>query len=111
MLIAFLNPIHAFNLNLAIYEEYSGPRADTCPGDLIKDEALQDKVICDIYGNARDSGDIYLAILNRFYSLPLLFGHFAPRAITARLLYGAAWILHIPEHLPHFQISFLHSEH
>ncbi|WP_120955922.1 hypothetical protein [Helicobacter mehlei] len=68
LLSVFLNPIHAFNLNLAIYEEYDGPRADTCPGDLIKDEALQDKVICDIYGNARDSGDINLAILNRFYS-------------------------------------------
>ncbi|WP_104759675.1 hypothetical protein [Helicobacter bizzozeronii] len=68
LLSVFLNPIWAFNLNLAIYEEYDGPRADTCPGDLIKDEALQDKVICDIYGNARDSGDIDLAILNRFYS-------------------------------------------
>ncbi|WP_210630321.1 hypothetical protein, partial [Helicobacter bizzozeronii] len=50
LLSVFLNPIWAFNLNLAIYEEYVGPRADTCPGDLIKDEALQDKVICDIYG-------------------------------------------------------------
>ncbi|GMB93428.1 hypothetical protein NHP200010_11470 [Helicobacter bizzozeronii] len=36
LLSALLNPIHAFNLNLAIYEEYFGPRADACPGDLIK---------------------------------------------------------------------------
>ncbi|WP_285658671.1 hypothetical protein, partial [Helicobacter bizzozeronii] len=53
LLSVFLTPIYTFNLDLAIYEEYFGPRADTCPGDLIKDEALQDKVMCDIYVNAR----------------------------------------------------------
>lgn len=35
---------------------------------MIKDKALQDKVICDIYGNARDSVYIDLAMLNRFYA-------------------------------------------